>query len=68
MGTHLVGLVSGGLHLLVDPALELIRVAEELLQVEGVFQGGTAGLSALMEGVASAQQLQDNQRDRMATN
>lgn len=55
--THLVGLVSGGLHLLVDPALELVRVAEELLQAEGVLKGSTAKLSALVEGVASAQQL-----------
>lgn len=66
--THLVGLISGGLHLLVDPALELVRVTEELLQVEGVLQGSTARLCTLMEGIASAQQLHDNQRDRMVTN
>lgn len=62
--TNLVGLVSGGLHLLVDPALELIRVTEELLQVERVLQGGTARLSALMKGVASAQQLNNIQSTR----
>lgn len=55
--TYLVGLVSGGLHLLIYPALELIRVPEELLQMERVLQGGTAKLSTLMKRVASAQQL-----------
>lgn len=64
--THLVGLISSSLHLLVDPALKLVRVTEELLQVEGVLQGSTARLSALMEGVASAQQLHNNQRDKIS--
>lgn len=54
----LVGFVCGGLHLLVDPALQLVRVPEKLLQVEGVLQGGAAQLSALVQGVAAAQQLQ----------
>lgn len=54
---HLVGLISGGLHLLIDPALELVRVPEKLLQMERVLQGSTAKLSTLMKGVASAQQL-----------
>lgn len=55
--TYLVGLISGSLHLLIDPALELIRVSEELLQMERVLQGGTAKLSSLVKSVASAQQL-----------
>ena len=54
---YLVSLICGGLHLLVDPALELIRVPEELLQVEGVLQSSTARLSAFMQGVAAAEQL-----------
>lgn len=55
--TYLVGLVSGGLHLLIDPALEFVGVPEELLQMERVLEGGPAKLGALMKGVASAQQL-----------
>lgn len=31
---HLVGFVCGGLHLLINPALELIRVTKKLLEVE----------------------------------
>lgn len=54
---YLVSLVRGSLHLLVDPALELIGVPEELLQVERVLQGSTTRLSALMQGVAAAEQL-----------
>lgn len=56
---HLVGFVCGGLHLLIDPALELIRVTEKLLQVERVLQGGTAGLSSIVQSITSAQQLED---------
>lgn len=55
--TYLVGLISGGLHLLIYPALELVRVPEELLEMERILQGGTAKLGTLMKGVASAQQL-----------
>lgn len=55
--TNLVGFISGGLHFLIDPAFELIRVPEELLQMERVLQGGTAKLSTLVKSVASAQQL-----------
>lgn len=54
---YLVSLICGSLHLLVDPALELIRVPEELLQVERVLQGSTTRLSTLMQGVAAAKQL-----------
>lgn len=54
---HLVGFICGGLHLLIDPALEFIRVTEKLLQVEGVLQGGTAGLSTIVQSITSAQQL-----------
>lgn len=54
---YLVSFVGGRLHLLVDPALELIGVPEELLQVEGVLQGGAARLGALVQGVAAAEQL-----------
>lgn len=54
---YLVSFVSSGLHLLIDPALELIRIPEELLQVERVFQGSTTRLSTLMQGVAAAEQL-----------
>lgn len=57
---YLVGFVCGGLHLLIDPALELIRVTEKLLQMEGVLQGGTAGLSTIVQGIASAQQLKQD--------
>lgn len=55
--SYLVSLICGGLHLLVDPALELVRVPEELLQVEGVLQGGAARLSTLVQGVAAAEKL-----------
>lgn len=58
----LVGLVRGRLHLLVDPALQLVGVPEELLQVEGVLQGGAAGLGALMQRVPAAQQLQTQKK------
>ena len=54
---YLVSLISGSLHLLIDPALELIRVPKELLQVERVLQGSTTRLSTLMQGVAAAEQL-----------
>lgn len=54
---YLVSFIGGSLHLLVDPALELIRISEELLQVEGVFQGSATRLCALMQGVAAAEQL-----------
>lgn len=33
---YFVSLVRGSFHLLVDPALELIRITEKLLQVEGI--------------------------------
>lgn len=56
----LVGLIGGGLHLLVDPTLQLIRVPEELLEVEGVVQSGPPGLSSLMQGIPATQQLQIN--------
>lgn len=56
--SDLVGLVRGRFHFLVDPALELVRVPEELLQFGGVLQGGVAGLSVLMQGIAATQQLQ----------
>lgn len=55
---YLVSLISGGLHLLVDPALQLVGVPEELLQVERVLQGSAARLCALVQGVAAAEQLQ----------
>ncbi len=54
---YLVSLICGSLHLLIDPALELIRVPEELLQVERVLQGSTTRLSTLMQGVSAAEQL-----------
>lgn len=54
---YFVSLICGSLHLLIDPALELIRVPEELLQVERVLQGSTTRLSTLMQGVAPAEQL-----------
>lgn len=55
--THLVGFICGSLHLLINPTLELIRVTEKLLQVERVLQGGTAGLGAVVQSIAPAQQL-----------
>lgn len=57
MVNYLVSFVSSSLHLLVDPALELIRIPEELLQVERVFQGSTTRLSTLVQGIAAAEQL-----------
>ncbi len=54
---YLVGFICGSLHLLIDPALELIRVSKELLQVKRVLQGSTARLSALMQGITAAEQL-----------
>lgn len=54
---YLVSLICGSLHLLVDPALELIRVPKELLQVEGILQSRPTRLSTLMQGVAAAKQL-----------
>lgn len=54
---YLVSLICGSLHLLIDPTLELIRVPEELLQVERVLQGSTTRLSTLMQGVSAAEQL-----------
>lgn len=52
---YLVSLISGSLHLLIDPALELIRVPEKLLQVERVLQGSTTRLSTLMQGITTAE-------------
>lgn len=56
---YFIGFICGSFHLLVDPALELIRVAEKLLQVERVGQLGPATHGSLVKGVAAAQQLKD---------
>lgn len=58
MINYFVSLICGRLHLLIDPALQLIRVPEELLQMERVLQGSAAGLSAFMQGITAAEQLQ----------
>lgn len=52
---YLVSLISSSLHLFIDPALKLIRVPEELLEVEGVLQGSTTRLSTVMQGIAAAE-------------
>ena len=57
MINYLVSLICGSLHLLVDPALELIRVPEELLQVERILQSSPTRLGTVMQGVAAAEQL-----------
>lgn len=56
---YFISFICGGFHLLVDPALELIGVAEKLLQVEGVCQLGPATHGSLVQGIAAAQQLED---------
>lgn len=56
---YFVSFVRGSFHLLIDPALELIRITEKLLQVEGISQLGTATQGSLMKGIAAAQQLED---------
>lgn len=58
-GHYFISFVGGGFHLLVDPALELIRITEKLLQMEGIGQLGAAVHGSLVKGVAAAQQLQD---------
>lgn len=58
---YFVSFVGGSFHLLVDPALELIRITEKLLQVEGIGQLGPAIHGSLMKGVATAQQLEDKE-------
>lgn len=55
---YFVSFICGRLHLLIDPALQLIRVPEELLQKGRIPQGSTAGLSALVQGITAAEQLQ----------
>lgn len=60
-GLYFISFICGGFHLLVDPALELIRVSEKLLQVERVRQLGPATHGSLMKGVAAAQQLKDKE-------
>lgn len=57
-GSYFISFICGCFHLLVDPTLELIRVTEKLLQVEGICKLGTAVHGSLMEGVAAAQQLE----------
>lgn len=52
---YLVSLISSSLHLFIDPALKLIRVPEELLEVEGVLQGSTTRLSTVVQGIAAAE-------------
>lgn len=56
---YFVSFVCGSFHLLVDPALELIRITEKLLQVEGIGQLGAAAQGSLVKGIAAAQQLED---------
>lgn len=53
---YFVSFVRGSFHLLVDPALELIRITEKLLQVEGIGQLGAATQGSLVKGIAAAQQ------------
>lgn len=57
-GSYFISFICGGFHLLVDPTLELIRVTEKLLQMEGICELGTAVHGSLMQGVAAAQQLE----------
>lgn len=56
---YFISFICGSFHLLVDPALELIRITEKLLQVEGIGQLGPAIHGSLMKGIATAQQLED---------
>lgn len=56
---YFIRLVGGSFHLLVDPAFELIRITEELLQVEGIGQLGPAVHCSLMEGISAAEELKD---------
>lgn len=58
----LVSFICGCFHLFIDPALQLIRVPEKLLQVKRVLQGSTTRLSTLMQGVAAAKQLEKRKR------
>jgi len=60
-GRYFISFICGSFHLLIDPALELIGVAEKLLQVERVRQLGPATHGSLMKGVAAAQQLKDKE-------
>ena len=57
-GSYFISFIRGCFHLLVDPTLELIRVTEKLLQVEGICKLGTAVHGSLMQGIATAQQLE----------
>ena len=57
-GHYFISFICGGFHLLIDPTLELIRVTEKLLQVEGISQLGPAIHGSLVKGVAAVQQLE----------
>jgi hypothetical protein len=56
---YFISFIGGSFHLLIDPTLELIRITEKLLQVEGIGQLGPAMHGSLMKGIAAAQQLKD---------
>lgn len=56
---YFISFICGGFHLLIDPALELIRVTEKLLQVERVCQLGATTHGSFMKSVAAAQELKD---------
>lgn len=56
---YFISFIGGSFHLLVDPTFELIRITEELLQVEGISQLGPAMQGSLMEGISAAKELKD---------
>ena len=56
---YFVSFICGSFHLLIDPTLELIRITEELLQVEGIGQLGPATHGSLVKGIAAAQELEN---------
>lgn len=60
---YFISFISGRFHLLIDPTFELIGITEELLQVEGISQLCPAMHGSLMEGIATAQELEDRSHD-----
>lgn len=55
---YLISFVSCSFHLFIDPAFQLIRVPEELLQVEWICKLRTAAHGPLVQSITPAQKLE----------
>lgn len=57
VGGIFVTLIAGGLQLLLNPGLELVGVALEVLEASGIFQLLTLGARLLLEVLIAVQHL-----------